>query len=79
MNYDYYAAAKILADHLAAEGQSDWAEKLRKVIAEGASGTEIFMGLRWQLQQLKRCGVPLSDQTWGQVEDLSKELDRALR
>jgi hypothetical protein len=79
MGYDHYAAAKILADRLDAEGQSDWAEKLRKVMTEGATGTEIFMGLRWQLQQLKHCGVPLSDQTSRQVDDLSKELDRALQ
>lgn len=79
MGYDHYAAARALADRLSAEGQGDRAEKLRKVMAEGATGTEIFLGLRCQLRQLKSCGVPLSDGTSGQVDDLLKELDSALQ
>jgi hypothetical protein len=79
MGYDHYATARALADRLSVEGQSEWAEKLRNVMVEGATGTEIFMGLRWQLQQLKGCGVPLSDGTSRQVDDLLKELERALQ
>jgi hypothetical protein len=79
MAYDHYAAVKTLADRLSAEGQSAWAGKLRDVMAAGATGTEIFMGLRWQLRELKRSGNRLSGETTGQVDTLLKELNSALR
>ena len=79
MGYDHYAAARGLADRLAAEGQRAWAEKLVRVMAEGATGTEIFMGLRWRLQQLERRGDSLSDGAKERIGALLKELDAALR
>jgi hypothetical protein len=46
-------------------------------MAEGATGTEIFTGLRWRLERIKKLGVPLSGVTRGQVDELLKELERA--
>jgi hypothetical protein len=79
MRYDHHAAARTLTVRLDAEGQGAWAEKLRRVLEEGATGTEIFMGLRWQLQQLAGSGDSLSEGTRAQLETLLKELNTALR
>lgn len=79
MDYDHYAAARTLADRLGTEGQDTWAEKLRRVMEDGATGTEIFMGLRWQLQQLKGCEDSLSDGTKEQIGTLLNALNNSLR
>ena len=79
MDYDYYEVARALADRLEAEGQGTWAEKLKRAMADGATGTEIFMRLRWQLQQLKDCDDLLSDGTKEQIDTLLEALNNALR
>jgi hypothetical protein len=78
LGYDHYAAARAIADRLSVEGHSEWADKLKKVMADGATGTEIFMGLRFHLQLLKGSGVPMSVGTRWHVDYLLKELDSAL-
>jgi hypothetical protein len=79
LGYDHYAAARYIADRLIIEGQYEWSEKLKNVMADGATGSEIFMGLRYHLQQLKGCGVPISEETGRHVDYLMNELDRALK
>jgi len=42
-------------------------------MAGGATGTEIFMGLRWHLEQLKGGGVPLSEEAKAQADELKAQ------
>jgi hypothetical protein len=78
MGYDYYAEAASLAGRLDAEHRNDWAERLRAAIAEGSTATEILMGLRRHLQRLRDSGVTLSDGSKYHLDELLRELQRAL-
>jgi len=77
-NYDHYAAANQLADRLDLEGHNEWASKIRNAMAEGATGTEIFMRLRWQLTQLRDRQAWLSKTSREQLEELLTELEKSL-
>ena len=78
MNYDHYSVANSIADSLDVEGHADWAMQLKNVIAEGATGTEILMGLRWHLRRLKDSGLAISPSVQIQVDELLAELNKAL-
>ena len=75
---DHYAKAQELADLLYQEGLSDYADLLINSMQEGATGTEIFMALRWNVKKIidaKKC----SDVTEAKARRLYWELDNALR
>jgi hypothetical protein len=46
------AEARALAAKLDQQGYGTWSQRLTDMIAAGATGTEIVMGLRWVLAQL---------------------------
>jgi hypothetical protein len=50
--YDAAPDVDLIKQRLVDEGQPAWAEKLDDVIAAGATGTEIVMGIRWVLSNL---------------------------
>lgn len=60
MPYDYYKAAEALAVSLESEGHYELGEKIRKVIDEGFSSTEILMRLRFTLSQTEFHNIELS-------------------
>jgi hypothetical protein len=51
---DVYARAAWLKDNLRTRGQVECAEEIQKAIAAGATGTEILMSLRWQVERMLR-------------------------
>lgn len=76
-NFDYYAAAKDLISRLESDGYADDASKLRSAMEEGATGTEIFMALRFHLSEVVR-RVPLKGESQTRASRLLAELNDAL-
>ncbi|MSP73584.1 MAG: hypothetical protein EXR76_15715 [Myxococcales bacterium] len=55
---DPYAEAADLIARLQAVGRQADAEVLQDAIDSGSTGTEIFMALRWHLEDLLKKGLP---------------------
>jgi hypothetical protein len=79
MARDYFAEAKALATKLATEGYGTWSQQLTDKIDEGATGTEIVMGLRWVLAQLLQKEQGLSADLRAEAHGLQRALDRLLK
>jgi hypothetical protein len=58
-NFGVYAATRELISHLEHKGYQKEADTLRAAMEEGATGTEIFMALRYHLDEIST-QVPLS-------------------
>lgn len=76
--YDHYAAARDLISQLDAEGYAEHASKLQAAMEEGATGTEIFMALRFHLSEIVQ-RVSLQGETKLRASRLLSELNNALR
>lgn len=50
-SFDYYQEAKEIAGLLKRNGERKWADKIIESIEAGATGTEILMGVRWNIQE----------------------------
>jgi len=79
MARDYYAEARGLASTLAEHGYGPWSQRLTDVIAAGATGGEIVMGLRWTLGQLLETEQALPAEPRAEAESLHNGLNRLLR
>lgn len=75
-NYD--ADARALAEELRRAGYPSWADQLTNVIASGSTGTEIMMGLRWTLDQLRNSEPAPTAALLRQARQLRDAIDRAL-
>jgi hypothetical protein len=53
MTSDPYQDAEQIACELENAGLSDQAKQIRGALSEGATGTEIYMILRWQLAKIE--------------------------
>lgn len=80
VNFDHYKEARGLAEELRKEKLEYFANRIIKSMEEGSTGTEIFMALRWNIEQLlktKELSCPKS------IKDrairLYMELDKALQ
>lgn len=76
-NFDYYAEARNLITELVGCGRTADAEKLRSVIEEGSTGSEILMGLRFYLLQFDQ-HLPFEGDMKVIAERLLSELNKAL-
>lgn len=76
--YDHYAETQGLADMLRKEGLGDYSDALLKAMEEGATGTEIFLALRWNVKNLIEA-EEFSDASEKIARQLLKELDLALQ
>jgi hypothetical protein len=52
VNFDHYKEARELAEELRKEKIDHFANQIIKAMEEGSTGTEIFMTLRWNIEQL---------------------------
>jgi hypothetical protein len=78
--HDTAAEAEELQRRLVGEGHAAWAARLSDTIAAGSTGTEIVMGLRWQLGKLfQDRTIQLSPETRKLVAELTRHLNEALR
>jgi len=76
--YDHYVETQELIDMLRKEGLNNYADAMLIAMEEGATGTEIFMALRWNVKNLiesKQC----SDIAEIKARRLYQELDKALQ
>lgn len=76
--YDHYAETQKLTDMLRKEGLSDYSDALLNAMNDGATGTEIFLALRWNVKKLidnENC----SDVSEMKAKRLLKELNSALQ
>lgn len=74
---DPYQEVRTLADLLDAAGLSDYAQQLRSALVEGATGTEIYMILRWRLANMAEDTAVPADLK-ARLLTLHGYLDRAL-
>lgn len=74
--YDHNTAAFELIRRLRAEGFYAWAWAHDSTICGGATGTEIALGLRWDLKKMKRETKGLSKETLALVKELLSNLPR---
>lgn len=75
--YEAHAEAKKIADLIEREGLNEPAMDLRSAVAQGVSGTEIFMKLRWFLAPLR--SADLKPETSERIRRLHDYLDQALQ
>ncbi len=65
MNFDYVNEGRSIAKELFSLGLEDWQQRIEEVIDFGSTGTEILMGVRWNLSELIKSDTklpPLIDQ-----------------
>lgn len=76
--YDHYKEAEDLIVMLHDTRLRNHSDALKAAMDEGATGTEIFMALRWNIEKLlneKTC----SEKVFAKAKRLWEELDKALR
>lgn len=77
-NFDHYAAARTLISHLEHAGLASEAAALVAAMEDGATGTEIFMALRFHLSEiLNRAHLPVDARKL--ASRLMNELDDTLQ
>ena len=77
-SYDYYGTAATVCELLRRNSHSDWAQRIEDIIAGGSTGTEILMGVRWQLQEYMRENPGQSGELKAKICELLDELDKTL-
>lgn len=77
-DFDHYAAARRLISQLSHAGYTAEATSLNAAIEEGATGTEIFMALRFHLSKIIQ-SVPLKGESQILASRLLAELEDALQ
>lgn len=78
MHFDHYEEASKLAKDLRKENMGDFADAIVDSMECGATGTEIFMALRWNIEKvIKSCEV--SDSLKTRAKRLYEELDKSLK
>ncbi len=78
MAVNIYSDARLLESTLRDEGLSVWAERLADCISAGATGTEILMGMRWALNELKKNEAELPGHVRDQADQLLADIEVAL-
>lgn len=76
-DFDHYSAARNLISRLEADGYGSDATKLQSAMDDGATGTEIFMALRFHLSDIIQ-RVQLRGGAQILASQLLDELNRAL-
>jgi hypothetical protein len=76
--YEHYKEAERLASLLVQEGAKEYADSLRSSMIEGCTGTEIFMGIKWNIKNILKLDH-LFKETRNCARQLHKELNKALR
>jgi hypothetical protein len=78
MTVDYHAEAREIARSLDDEGYKGEAQSLRDAIDNGSTGTEILMGLRWNLQRIDQASLSISPGLRARARDLAGAIGKAL-
>lgn len=78
MAYDHYQETEELISMLKNTDIKHYGESLQRAMDEGATGTEIFMALRWHVRQLL-AESSMDDVMRAKAKRLLNELDKALQ
>jgi hypothetical protein len=76
-NFDHYEAAQDLISCLEKDGFIEYASRLRSAMEDGATGTEILMGLRFHLSEIIRL-LPVTGELQIRALELLAELNDVL-
>lgn len=77
-NYDHYQEAVSIITMLRGTSLNSYGDSLQSAIDEGATGTEIFMALRWNVEKLLD-EDNLDELVRARAKRLWEELDKALQ
>jgi GTP cyclohydrolase FolE2 len=77
-NFDHYREADSIIQMLRGTSLSRYSDLLQSAMDEGATGTEIFMALRWNIEKLLNENN-LDNLVRVRARHLWKELDKALQ
>ncbi|MCW5831289.1 MAG: hypothetical protein KIS78_02380 [Labilithrix sp.] len=78
MTIYYYAEAREIARRLDEGGHTNEARSLIEAIETGATGTEILMALRCNLQRLEKANLPMNIEIRTQIRDLITAISEVL-
>lgn len=78
MAVDVYTCTRALQAALCAEGLGGWADGLGTCVESGSTGTEVLMGLRWVLAELRTGRTAVLKSVVQDVDRLLAGLDAAL-
>ena len=78
MENDYDDQTEQIIDALKLEGLIAEASEVYRALRGGSSGTEVLMGVRWNLVQIDRANQPLNLVTRRKIQDLVAALNKAL-
>ena len=73
-----YGPVKTLAKEIGALGARQWQLAVEDLLRSGSSSTEIFMGLRWQLDELLKSQLPIPDELRRRAGEMLTTLRKAL-
>ena len=73
---DYYSEARQIASNMREDGYTDWADRIERSIAAGATSTEILMAIRFDMIELLASDIAMRDQS--NIIDLIQALDELL-
>jgi hypothetical protein len=71
--------AKEIAKEIGEAGDKAWQKRINDAIESGATGTEIFMALRWNFQEFLKENLDLSGQLKGKILTLISEINTSLK
>lgn len=75
-NYDIVKEAQHCAQQLQEAGIPEWSRRILDAIEAGATGGEIVMALRWNLQELEKSSVALPAQIKQSVRQIIQEINK---
>ncbi len=76
---DLYSRIGHVADRLTSEGHDETSSRLTEMVAAGATGNEILMGVRHVLSQFSETHATLPQDLLAEVNDVTLRINRALR
>lgn len=75
-DYDYVAAAKKIAHDLSKSGHANWSKRVLNGIWQyGPTGPTTLIGIRWDLEELRKSKVAISQTTEAEIADLMSKTE----
>jgi len=75
---DLFEACGVLQRLLEAAGYVSWASRIADSVTTAATGTELWMGVRWNLREMDKCEEDLAEDLREAVRELIAKIDRLL-
>ena len=80
VTFDHYKEALALSEELRRQRIDDFADQIIRAMEQGSTGTEIFMALRWNIENLlNKRGHLLPKAIKNKARRLLEQLEKALQ